>query len=161
MFSKIFKTTKKAILLSTAGIFTLLAVSNTAQSSSTEVPYILQGASKATMVELVKQVGGEVIHDYSVIDAVSASLTHEQVSRLTDINPMLRMMSKAASQQTAGFVWPPRSKRINSEFAGFVWPPRSKRINSEFAGFVWPPRSKRINSEFAGFVWPPRSKRYA
>jgi len=113
MFNKILKRTKKTILLSTASVFTLLAAFNVYQSNSNEVAYMLQGASKATMVELVEQVGGEVIHDFSVISAISVSLTEEQAIQLNTINPLVRLSTKSQTIETAGFVWPRRTKGIS------------------------------------------------
>ena len=148
MFNKVFNKAKKAILLSTASVFTLLAASNVYQSNSNEAAYMLQGASKATMVELVQQVGGEIIHDFSVINAISASLTEEQTTQLNTINPLVRLSSNDKALETAAFVWPIRSKTGGAktqDIAAFVWPIRSKTGGAktqDIAAFVWPIRSK-------------------
>ncbi|MBU2916414.1 hypothetical protein KO505_00395 [Psychrosphaera sp. F3M07] len=149
MFNKVFNKAKKAILLSTASVFTLLAASNVYQSNSNEIAYMLQGASKATMVELVQQVGGEIIHDFSVINAISASLTEEQTTQLNTINPLVRLSSNDKALETAAFVWPIRTKQGGAEVAAFVWPIRTKQGGAEVAAFVWPIRTKQGGAEFA------------
>ncbi|MDU0114601.1 hypothetical protein RT723_16720 [Psychrosphaera aquimarina] len=148
MFNKVFNKAKKAILLSTASVFTLLAASNVYQSNSNEAAYMLQGASKATMVELVQQVGGEIIHDFSVINAISASLTEEQTTQLNTINPLVRLSSNDKALETAAFVWPIRTKKGGAEVAAFVWPIRTKKGGAEIAAFVWPIRTKKGGAEF-------------
>lgn len=148
MFNKVFNKAKKAILLSTASVFTLLAASNVYQSNSNEAAYMLQGASKATMVELVQQVGGEIIHDFSVINAISASLTEEQTAQLNTINPLVRLSSNDKALETAAFVWPIRTKKGGAEVAAFVWPIRTKKGGAEIAAFVWPIRTKKGGAEF-------------
>jgi len=148
MFNKILKRTKKTILLSTASVFTLLAAFNVYQSNSNEVAYMLQGASKATMVELVEQVGGEVIHDFSVISAISVSLTEEQAIQLNTINPLVRLSTKSQTIETASFLWP---RRTTVETASFLWP---RRTTVETASFLWP---RRTTVETASFLWPRRT----
>lgn len=120
MFNKIFNRTKKTLLLSTVAIFTLFAVSNIYASPSNETTYMLQGASKTTMTELVEQVGGEVIHDFSIINAISVSLTEEQATELNTINPLVRLSSKSKTIETAGFVWPIRTKQGGAKVGKFV-----------------------------------------
>jgi hypothetical protein len=159
MFNKVYNKAKKAILLSTASVFTLLAASNVYQSNSNEAAYMLQGASKATMVELVQQVGGEIIHDFSVINAISASLTEEQTTQLNTINPLVRLSSNDKALETAAFVWPVRTKKGGAEVAAFVWPVRTKKGGAEVAAFVWPVRTKKGGAEVAAFVWPVRTKK--
>jgi hypothetical protein len=141
MLNKIFNRTKKMLLLSTVSVFTLFAVSNIYASPSNETAYMLQGASKTTMTDLVEQVGGEVIHDFSIINAISVSLTEEQAAELNTINPLVRLSSKSKTIETAGFVWPIRTKK-GEKLAGFVWPIRTKK-GEKFAGFVWPIRTKK------------------
>ena len=60
--------------------------------------YILQGASKGSMITLVNKIGGKVVHDFAVIPAISALLTDEQVSAIKKTNPLIRMFSDAKVQ---------------------------------------------------------------
>jgi len=152
MLNKLFNRTKKILLLSTVSVFTLFAISNIYASPSNEVSYILQGASKTTMTKLVEQVGGEVIHDFSAINAISVSLTKDEVVALTAINPLMRISETLDSVKTAGFVWPIRTKQGDIETAGFVWPIRTKQGDIEVAGFVWPIRTKQGDIEPAAFT---------
>jgi hypothetical protein len=87
--------TKKALIISTLSAFSVVAAANMVQQESA---YILQGASKATMIELVKEVGGEMKHDFSVISAISANLTAEQVKALSEKNPLIRVSSKDVTE---------------------------------------------------------------
>lgn len=52
--------------------------------------YILQGAKKATILKDVESVGGEIIHEYSVIEAISVRLSASQLSAIKKLNPMIR-----------------------------------------------------------------------
>jgi subtilisin family serine protease len=80
--------------LAIAGIVAFaLGVSSTYTEKSpleTQVEYILQGANKATIIENVDNVGGIIVHEYSVIDAVSVKLSISQLNELKILNPMLR-----------------------------------------------------------------------
>jgi hypothetical protein len=133
MLNKILNRTKKMLLVSTVSVFTLFAVSNIYASTSNEVGYILQGASKATMTKLVEQIGGEVIHEFSAINAISVSLTKVEAVELTAINPLVRISETLDTAETAGFVWPVRTKQGTAQVAGFVWPVRTKQGTVQFA----------------------------
>ncbi len=45
-------------------------------------PYIVQGSDLATVIEAVREVGGELTHELAVIRAVGARLTESQRARL-------------------------------------------------------------------------------
>jgi serine protease AprX len=53
--------------------------------------YILQGATKSTIKNSINSVGGIIVHEYSIIDAVSAKLTSKQLESLKKRNPMIRL----------------------------------------------------------------------
>ncbi|GAA0291536.1 hypothetical protein GCM10009128_07450 [Psychrosphaera haliotis] len=57
--------------------------------------YIIQGASKGSMISLVNDIGGEVVHDFAVIPAISAMLTEDQVSVIKKSNPLIRLFADA------------------------------------------------------------------
>ena len=159
MIDKLLTKTKKAILLSTASVFVLMAASNAYKEE--QGSYILQGASQQTITSLVQQVGGEIIHDFSVISAVSASLTQSQVDELKNTNSMLRF-DKKDQNKVAAFVWPKRDKKSGpNSIAAFVWPKRDKKSGPEsIAAFVWPKRDKKSGPDsIAAFVWPKRDKK--
>ena len=103
---KLLTKTKKAILFSTASFCTLVAATSAYQvnDNQNEAAYLIQGASQATMTSLVKQVGGDVVHNFDVIPAISAELTEKQVNELNKINPLLRVTTEAKSE-TAGILW--------------------------------------------------------
>lgn len=63
--------------------------------------YILQGASKPSMISLVNNIGGKVVHDFAVIPAISALLTDDQVSTIKKTNPLIRLFSDAKVQLKA------------------------------------------------------------
>ena len=101
---KILTKTKKAVLLSSASFFTLVATASAFDiNNDQDEAYLIQGANKATMTSLVEKVGGDVLHDFSVIQAISAELSEKQVAELNKLNPLLRV-DKEQTQQTAGFV---------------------------------------------------------
>jgi serine protease AprX len=52
--------------------------------------YIVQGAKKETILKNIDTVGGIVVHEYSVIEAISVKLSKGQLSELKKINPLLR-----------------------------------------------------------------------
>ncbi len=83
---------KKYIAL--AGVIALTLGVNSNYNSylpnETKLDYILQGATKATILNDVSSVGGVVVHEYSVIDAVSVKLSNSQLAEIKKRNPMLR-----------------------------------------------------------------------
>jgi len=84
---------KKYLLLS--GVISAILVGASLQNapSQNEVasPYILQGAQQQTIIDNVKEIGGEVVFSHSVIQAVSVKLTDSQILSLKQVNPMIRM----------------------------------------------------------------------
>ncbi|MDN3652698.1 S8 family peptidase [Thalassotalea ponticola] len=55
--------------------------------------YIVQGASKPTLIQAVESVGGEVLHKYTVIQAISALMTDQQVQQVRSSHPMIRLFN--------------------------------------------------------------------
>ena len=104
---KILTKTKKALFFSTFSFCTLVAATSAYQvnGSQEESAYLIQGASKATMTSLVEKVGGNMVHDFDVIPAISAELTDQQVHELNKINPLLRVTSEPKPLETASFLW--------------------------------------------------------
>ena len=147
---KLLTKTKKAVLLSSAGFFTLVATASAFDiNANQDEAYLIQGANKATMTSLVEKVGGDVLHDFSVIQAISAELNATQVEELNKLNPLLRL-EKEQDQQTAGFVWGNDGQKGN-RIAGFVWGNDGQKGN-RIAGFVWGNDGQKGN-RIAGFVW--------
>ena len=69
----------------TAAIALAIGANSFYLNNSTSEPlsdYILQGAKKITIVNDVNTVGGEVLHEYSVIDAVSVRLSNSQLAEI-------------------------------------------------------------------------------
>lgn len=157
MLGKFIKTTKKSIVLTVSGAFAVTAVANAYQAE--EQTYIIQGASPATISQLVEHVGGEVIQNIKLVNGVSASLTEQEVSTLKGQNSLLRFDSKSNSDEVAGFVWDTigtkgsgkKTKKNNysdSQVAGFVWDTIGKKGSVD--------KTKKNNfsdSQIAGFVW--------
>lgn len=54
---------------------------------------IVQGASQSIMEQNITAAGGEVLHSFSVIEAVSAQLTEQQIEQMKSSNPMLRFFT--------------------------------------------------------------------
>ncbi len=79
------------ILVATALVLLSVAFLQAQTITEKSDSFIVQGASHATMIEEVEQVGGTVIHSFKVIKAISALLTPSQVATLNNTNPMLRM----------------------------------------------------------------------
>jgi hypothetical protein len=55
-----------------------------------QLEYILQGATKATILDDINSVGGIVVQEYSLIEAVSVKLSNSQLAEIKKLNPMLR-----------------------------------------------------------------------
>lgn len=71
----------------TASVATLYKPQN---SDEPQFEYILQGAAKSTILKDVESVGGSVVHEYSIIDAISVRLSSSQLAEIKKLNPMLR-----------------------------------------------------------------------
>ena len=54
---------------------------------------IVQGASQSIMEQNIKAAGGEVLHSFSVIEAVSASLTPQQMEQIKLSHPSIRFFT--------------------------------------------------------------------
>lgn len=117
------KKTKKAVLITTASFFTMVAAASAFQTQpqADESAYLIQGASQATMNALVERVGGEVIHNFDVIQAVSAELSADQVKALNEINPLLRVTTKAEGEETAAILWGKGSGGNKNLNAAILW----------------------------------------
>ena len=153
---KLLKTTRKTVLLSTASLFTLAATASVYQStdSTSEAAYLIQGANKATMTSIVNKVGGDILHDFSVIPAISAELSQEQVEQINKMNPLLRITSKEGEKtETAGFVWGSKKGKTGERIAGFVWGSKKGKTGERIAGFVWGIKKGKTGERIAGFVW--------
>jgi serine protease AprX len=66
------------------------SVDTSTPASETLAEYILQGAEKTTILKDVDSVGGVVIHQFSVIDAISVRLSSSQLADIKKLNPMLK-----------------------------------------------------------------------
>ncbi|WP_371376543.1 S8 family peptidase [Thalassotalea aquiviva] len=64
-----------------------------AQKHAETKTLIVQGASPKAMIETIEGVGGEVLHTFKVINAVSAVLTKEQQQKLKESAPLLSFFS--------------------------------------------------------------------
>ena len=176
MFGELFKKSKKSLVLTSAGVLAIAATANAYQAD--EHSYIIQGASSATMIQLVQSVGGEVIQNITLTDGISASLTAQEVLLLQQKNSLLRFNDTSVDNKVAGFVWgkigkkPPAAQEsdLDDKVAGFVWgkigkkrPPAATQteLDNKVAGFVWgkigkkPPAAEQANldNKIAGFVW--------
>jgi serine protease AprX len=80
-----------AILGSTLA-FTAVAWGVSNYSSGEE--YILQGASRPALISAVQAENGVIIHEFKVIQAVSAKLTEEQVQGIAARNAMIRFFNE-------------------------------------------------------------------
>ncbi|MBU2991146.1 hypothetical protein KO525_17345, partial [Psychrosphaera sp. B3R10] len=129
----------KTITVVTASLFTLAATANALQNNKSqhEAAYLVQGASNATMTSLVQNVGGEVIHNFSVIQAISAELNEDQVKQISEMNPLVRFTNKdvkaESKDETAGVIWGRHGGRV--ETAGVIWGRHGGRV--ETAGVIW------------------------
>ncbi len=94
---KSFKFLEKSVLRS--ALMTSLLVLTAAllyvghQHAEERFSYIVQGASKPTLVNAVESVGGEVLHKYTVIQAISALMTDAQVNEVRNAHPMIRLFN--------------------------------------------------------------------
>ncbi len=80
-----------AILVSTMA-FTAAALGLSNFSSGEE--YILQGASRPALVSAIQAENGVIIHEFKLIQAVSAKLTNEQVQGIASRNAMIRFFNE-------------------------------------------------------------------
>ena len=166
---KLLTKTKKAILFSTASFCTLVAATSAYQvnDNQNEAAYLIQGASQATMTSLVKQVGGDVVHNFDVIPAISAELTEKQVNELNKINPLLRVTTEAKSAETAGILWGKGAGTGNKggqkggKLAGILWGKGAGTGNKggQIAGILWGKGAGTGNKggqkggKLAGILW--------
>jgi serine protease AprX len=56
--------------------------------------YILQGASRSALVSAIQAENGVVIHEFKIIQAVSAKLSQAQVSGISSKNAMIRFFNE-------------------------------------------------------------------
>ncbi|GAB2996107.1 S8 family peptidase [Psychrosphaera aestuarii] len=86
---------KWTLSFAVVGLVAVLLTLTGMKSYQSHQAYILQGASKGSMISLVNEIGGEVVHDFAVIPAISAMLTDDQVSAIKKNNPLIRLFSDA------------------------------------------------------------------
>jgi predicted DNA-binding WGR domain protein len=168
MLGKFIKTTKKSIVLTVSGAFAVTAVAHAYQAE--EQTYIIQGASPATISQLVENVGGEVIQNIELVNGVSASLTDNEVSSLKDQNSLLRFDNKQKNDELAGIIWGklgPTGEKYADSQAGIIWGklgPKGKtkgeKYADSYAGIIWGklgPKGKtkgeKYADSYAGIIW--------
>jgi hypothetical protein len=127
----------------------VVAAANMVQQESA---YILQGASKATMIELVKEVGGEMKHDFSVISAISANLTAEQVKALSAKNPMIRFSNKNDSK-TAMNWWTTKKGKTGDQVAMNWWTTKKGKTGDQVAMNWWTTKKGKTGDQVAMNWW--------
>lgn len=88
----IYKISIGSLILVCAGLFVVVDK----DSDGEVLSFIVQGASQQTMQQQITSVGGEVVHTYKVIAAISANLTDLQVTEVKVINPMLTFFNNAS-----------------------------------------------------------------
>ena len=79
-------------ILGSALAFTAAAWGVTTYSSGEE--YILQGASRPALVSAIEAANGVIIHEFKLIQAVSAKLTDKQVQGIASRNAMIRFFNE-------------------------------------------------------------------
>jgi serine protease AprX len=79
-------------ILSSALAFTAAAWGISNYSSGEE--YILQGASRPALVSAIQAENGVIIHEFKLIQAVSAKLTDKQVQGISSRNAMIRFFNE-------------------------------------------------------------------
>ncbi len=79
-------------ILGSALAFTAAAWGVTTYSSGAE--YILQGASRPALVSAIQAENGVIIHEFKLIQAVSAKLTDKQVQGIASRNAMIRFFNE-------------------------------------------------------------------
>jgi serine protease AprX len=81
-----------ATILGSILTFTAAAWGVTTYSSGDE--YILQGASRPALVSAIQAENGVIIHEFKLIQAVSAKLTDKQVQGIASRNAMIRFFNE-------------------------------------------------------------------
>lgn len=80
-----------ALIVICAGLF----ITTGKQPEKEVLSFIVQGGSQITMQQQITAVGGQVVHTYKVIKAITANLTDQQVNDVKLINPMLTFFNNA------------------------------------------------------------------
>ncbi len=88
-----------ALLAAGAELFTIRHATVPAAVSGVDA-YIVQGDEYSAVISAVDAVGGKITHELSIIGAVGAQLTAEQVAEL-DRNPVLRIHANAQTEISA------------------------------------------------------------
>jgi len=141
MVRNIFTKTKKAVFVASACVFTLLATAHATTSNET---YILNGASQATIISVVQNIGGKVDQNIELTSGVSVTLSEEQVQLIKNNHPLIRVNN--AKNETAAIVWPKRTKKTTKKVARVV---ETKHDSYEVAAIVWPKRTKKTTKKTA------------
>lgn len=111
--------------------------------------YILQGASKPSMITLVNNIGGKVVHNFAVIPAISALLTDDQVSKIKKTNPLIRLFSDAkvtlkAKSNTWHNTKPMKFKTENNKAIWVAKNRTSEDAAIESVSIDWPAENGRL-----------------
>jgi serine protease AprX len=110
-----------AAILGSVLTFTAAAWGVNIYSSGDE--YILQGASRPALVSAIQAENGVIIHEFKLIQAVSAKLTDKQVQGIASRNAMIRFFNEdnQVSLSANNGMWPvqgnllPQSVPLNSQ----------------------------------------------
>ena len=89
-----------AIYSLAAGLGFYLSGNDEPDSTAEVASYILQGRSTAAVVAAVRSVNGTITHEFSMINAVAATLTLEQRDDLL-VNPAIIAINEEAPAETA------------------------------------------------------------
>ncbi len=86
----------RGVAVASLGFMVWLACAGAPQPSAAPIeeeasPFIVQGTDLATVLEAVRQVGGEVTHELAVIRAVGARLTPSQRAELEALDGIIRI----------------------------------------------------------------------
>ena len=127
------KNTKKATSAVFAAALAVTAFVSNAVDFSNSDKYILQGASNSALISAIQAEQGEVIHEFKLIQAVSARLTPEQVESISSKNGMIRFANEG---ETAGIIWRPAAEE---QTAGIIWRPATEDMT---AGIIWRPAAE-------------------
>jgi len=80
-----------ALAATVAAVASINSVFKQDNSNEVSANYILQGSNESQIIQDVNSIGGSLVHQFSVIDAISVRLTDTQVSELKKLNPLVKM----------------------------------------------------------------------
>ncbi|WJG07935.1 S8 family peptidase [Aliiglaciecola sp. LCG003] len=154
MFS--FCLTILVLVLFSAGLMQTLSseVAPEKSEGSAVQSFIVQGASQSTMQREVTAVGGVVLHKYKVIEAISASLTQQQISMVKSVNPMLRFFSDTGVDVSAAKWASKKPLKFDLNANQVVWYTKSfidQDLDIKQVELNWPKENgKLVGLSFAG-----------